>query len=109
MLWQLACRRKTSRAGAFVAPWRRSIRGTRSRPGDACRPGKTSIATMTTERRWNGWGDASVQEALKPEALAFLAQAVGEARPLPDATLAAALAQVEAQPSRLPPHPLVDI
>jgi alkyldihydroxyacetonephosphate synthase len=63
---------------------------------------------MTTERRWNGWGDARVQEALKPEARAFLAQAMGEGRPVADATLAAALAQVEAQPSRLPPHPLVD-
>ena len=63
---------------------------------------------MTAERRWNGWGDARVQEALKPEALAFLAQAVGEGQPMSDASFAAALAQVDAQPSRLPPHPLVD-
>ena len=63
---------------------------------------------MTTERRWNGWGDASVHEELKPEARAFLAQAIGEGQPLPDATFAAALAQVDEQPSRLPPHPLVD-
>ena len=63
---------------------------------------------MTAERRWNGWGDARVQETLKPEALAFLAQAIGPGAPLPDAEFAAALAQVEAQPSRLPPHPLVD-
>jgi len=63
---------------------------------------------MTTERRWNGWGDARVQEALKPEARAFLAQAMGEGQPVADATLAAALAQVAAQASRLPPHPLVD-
>jgi len=63
---------------------------------------------MTTERRWNGWGDARVQEALKPEARAFLAQAMGQGQPVADATLAAAIAQVEAQPSRLPPHPLVD-
>ena len=63
---------------------------------------------MTAERRWNGWGDARVEDALKPEARAFLAQAVGAGQPVPDATFAAALAQVEAQPSRLPPHPLVD-
>src|SRR6202000_3178356 len=63
---------------------------------------------MTTERRWNGWGDASVHEELKPEARAFLAQAIGAGQPLPDATFAAALAQVDWQPSRLPPHPLVD-
>jgi alkyldihydroxyacetonephosphate synthase len=64
---------------------------------------------MTTQRRWNGWGDASVQEELKPEARAFLARAIGDGQPVPDAAFAAALAQVEAQASRLPPHPLVDI
>ena len=63
---------------------------------------------MTIERRWNGWGDARVHETLKPEALAFLAQAIGPGAPSRDAEFAAALAQVEAQPSRLPPHPLVD-
>ena len=63
---------------------------------------------MTAERRWNGWGDARVQEELKPEARAFLAQAIGDGQAVSDATFAAALAQVDAQPSRLPPHPLVD-
>ena len=63
---------------------------------------------MTTQRRWNGWGDASVHEELKPEARAFLAQAVGDGQPVPDAAFAAALAQVEAQPTRLPAHALVD-
>ena len=63
---------------------------------------------MNAERRWNGWGDARVQEALKPEALAFLARAIGDGRPRADATFAAVLAQVDAQPSRLPAHPLVD-
>jgi alkyldihydroxyacetonephosphate synthase len=63
---------------------------------------------MTAERRWNGWGDARVEEALTPEARAFLAQAIGDGQPLPDAPFAAALAQVEAQGSRLPAHPLVD-
>ena len=63
---------------------------------------------MTAERRWNGWGDARVNEALEPEALAFLERAVGAGQPRPDASLATALAQVDEQPSRLPPHPLVD-
>ncbi|MEP6739579.1 MAG: FAD-binding oxidoreductase [Caldimonas sp.] len=59
-------------------------------------------------RRWNGWGDSAVDEPLKPAALAFLAAAIDDATPLPDAPLASALAQVDAQPSRLPAHPLVD-
>jgi alkyldihydroxyacetonephosphate synthase len=63
---------------------------------------------MTAERRWNGWGDASVNEPLKPEALAFLAEHIGEPALPADASLEAVLAQVAAQPSRLPPHPLVD-
>ena len=63
---------------------------------------------MTAERRWNGWGDALVKEDLKPEARAFLARSIGDGQPVPDATFADALAQVDAQPSRLPPHPLVD-
>ena len=63
---------------------------------------------MTAERRWNGWGDALVQEELKPEARAFLAQAIGDGQPVPDAAFAAVLAQVDAQAARLPPHPLVD-
>ena len=41
---------------------------------------------MTDERRWNGWGDARVQEELKPEARAFLVQAIGEPQPMLDAT-----------------------
>src|SRR5215831_18063640 len=63
---------------------------------------------MTAQRRWNGWGDASVSEPLKPEALAFLAEQVGAPVRPADAPLEAVLAQVAAQPSRLPPHPLVD-
>lgn len=59
-------------------------------------------------RRWNGWGDAAVTEPLRPEALAFLARAVGPAEPPRDATLEQALQHVAAQPSRLPPHPRVD-
>jgi alkyldihydroxyacetonephosphate synthase len=41
-------------------------------------------------------------------AKAFLVQAIGVASPVVDANLADALAQVEAQPSRLPAHRLVD-
>jgi alkyldihydroxyacetonephosphate synthase len=63
---------------------------------------------MTVERRWNGWGDAAVHETLKPQAQAFLAQAIGAGTPQPDAGFATALAQVAAQGSRLPAHPLVD-
>ena len=28
-------------------------------------------------RRWNGWGDTAIEQPLKPEALAFLADIVG--------------------------------
>jgi alkyldihydroxyacetonephosphate synthase len=63
---------------------------------------------MTIERRWNGWGDAAVVEPLKPAALAFLAAAIGDAPPFSDAPFAQALAQVEAQPSRLPAHHGID-
>jgi alkyldihydroxyacetonephosphate synthase len=59
-------------------------------------------------RRWNGWGDAAIDVSLAPAAREFLAASIGAAAPAGDATLAAALAQVEAQPSRLPVHPLVD-
>src|SRR6476646_10451422 len=59
-------------------------------------------------RRWNGWGDAAIDAPLAPAARAFLAQAIGVATPAVDVSLADALAQVEAQPSRLPAHRLVD-
>ena len=59
-----------------------------------------------TVRRWNGWGDDAVEFALNPDALAFLAQRLGDGAPTGDATLAQATANVP--PSRLPPHPLVD-
>ncbi len=56
-------------------------------------------------RRWNGWGDERTQVELPPVGRSFLAERIGEGRPLPDATLEAALARVPA--SRLPAHPLV--
>jgi len=57
-------------------------------------------------RRWNGWGDESVEFALSADALAFLAQRIGSGRPVADAALAEACAQIPA--SRLPAHRLVD-
>ncbi|WP_374400809.1 FAD-binding oxidoreductase [Niveibacterium sp.] len=60
-------------------------------------------------RRWNGWGDTAIDQPLKPEALAFLREAVGPGATPVDAAYEAALAQVAAQPGRLPPHPLIDV
>lgn len=57
-------------------------------------------------RRWNGWGDDSVEFALNPDALVFLAQRIGAGMPNADATLEQAVAAIPA--SRLPAHPLVD-
>jgi len=59
-------------------------------------------------RRWNGWGDTAIDAPLAPAARAFLVDAIGVATPAADAGLASVLAQVEAQPSRLPAHRLVD-
>jgi len=58
-------------------------------------------------RRWNGWGDDTISAQLNDGALDFLREAVGPGTAPRDATLAAALAAVEAQPSRLPAHPQV--
>ncbi len=57
-------------------------------------------------RRWNGWGDESIEFALNADALAFLAQRIGAGRPGTDAPLAQACAQIVV--SRLPAHPLID-
>lgn len=56
-------------------------------------------------RRWNGWGDESVQAQLPEGALDFLRERMGTASPPRDAELAAVLAQLP--PTRLPPHPMV--
>lgn len=58
-------------------------------------------------RRWNGWGDDATEFPAHPGVQIFLTQALGDARALPDASLAAVLAKVP--PSRLPAHPLVKI
>lgn len=56
-------------------------------------------------RRWNGWGDDSLDFPLKREGRAFLRERIGEGRPLGDSTLAGVLATVP--PSRLPEHPAI--
>jgi alkyldihydroxyacetonephosphate synthase len=56
-------------------------------------------------RRWNGWGEEEITLALKPEALAFLAQSIGRDDAPTDATLAAACSRIPA--TRLPSHPKV--
>ena len=60
-------------------------------------------------RRWNGWGDDSIDVALTADALAFLSDMMGPGRAPADAELAGALAAVAAQPGRLPPHPRIDV
>jgi alkyldihydroxyacetonephosphate synthase len=57
-------------------------------------------------RRWNGWGDESIEFALNADALAFLAQRIGVGRPGTEASLAQACAQIGA--SRLTAHPRID-
>jgi alkyldihydroxyacetonephosphate synthase len=58
-------------------------------------------------RRWNGWGDDLVTFPLKKDAHRFLAERIGEGRPLQDATLEEAAARVPE--SRLPDHALVSM
>jgi len=60
-------------------------------------------------RRWNGWGDDTVNLPLTADALAFLSENIGPATPPADAQHAAVLAQVAAQPSRLPPNARIDV
>src|SRR5688572_15903567 len=57
-------------------------------------------------RRWNGWGDDTIEVALEPQALAFLAQRIGPGTAQVDAGFEQACAGLPA--SRLPMHPLVD-
>ncbi|MCA9934650.1 MAG: FAD-binding oxidoreductase [Ardenticatenaceae bacterium] len=56
-------------------------------------------------RRWNGWGDDTIEYPLPENAAAFLDELVGPGKPPVDAPLAEVVAAVP--PSRLPPHPLV--
>jgi len=57
-------------------------------------------------RRWNGWGDESVDFALNEDMLAFLRARVGSGKPPADATLEQACGAVPA--SRLTPYRGID-
>jgi alkyldihydroxyacetonephosphate synthase len=57
-------------------------------------------------RRWNGWGDDTIEFALGEDALAFLAERIGHGKAPRDASFEQACAHIA--PSRLAPHPLVD-
>lgn len=56
-------------------------------------------------RRWNGWGDDAVTQALAPPVQDWLRAAVGPGQVVADASLDAMLARVPA--SRLPAHALI--
>ncbi|WP_426336127.1 FAD-binding oxidoreductase [Pseudoduganella sp. R-31] len=57
-------------------------------------------------KRWNGWGEETVEFPLHDEALAFLASRIGPGKPVQDASFDAACASLAG--SRLPAHPMVD-
>jgi alkyldihydroxyacetonephosphate synthase len=60
-------------------------------------------------RRWNGWGDDSIEFAINADALAFLRDRIGAGKPVDDAVLADVCRAVPA--SRLPVpggQPLID-
>jgi alkyldihydroxyacetonephosphate synthase len=56
-------------------------------------------------RRWNGWGDTTIEYPLHEPAMAFLVERLGEVQPAPSASLGEVVTAVS--PSRLPPHPLI--
>lgn len=56
-------------------------------------------------RRWNGWGDDTINFELNADALAFLAQQIGSGTPVADAAFEQACAQI--RPTRLAPHRLI--
>ena len=56
-------------------------------------------------RRWNGWGDDSIQPQLPKNGLTFLQDRIGTATRLPEALLEDVITKVP--PSRLPDHPLI--
>ncbi|MFC5548518.1 FAD-binding oxidoreductase [Massilia aerilata] len=57
-------------------------------------------------RRWNGWGDDTIEVPIGEGALRFLAGKLGPGAGPQDAAFDAVCAQLA--PSKLPPHPLVD-
>src|SRR5476649_1563475 len=56
-------------------------------------------------RRWNGWGDDTINFELNADALAFLTQQIGSGTPVADAAFEQACAQI--RPTRLAPHRLI--
>jgi alkyldihydroxyacetonephosphate synthase len=56
-------------------------------------------------KRWNGWGDETIDYPLTPEMMAFIVERIGRGTPPRDAKFADVAAMVP--PSRLPPHALV--
>lgn len=57
-------------------------------------------------RRWNGWGEESVEMTMNEHALGFLQQRIGQGTATVDASFASACASIPT--SRLPAHPLID-
>jgi alkyldihydroxyacetonephosphate synthase len=57
-------------------------------------------------RRWNGWGDDTIEVPIGEGAQGFLAEKLGPGTGPRDATFDEVCAQLA--PSKLPPHPLVD-
>jgi alkyldihydroxyacetonephosphate synthase len=57
-------------------------------------------------RRWNGWGDASIESTVPSGALEYLRNSIGTGHIPSDASFDDIVAT--APPSRLPEHPLVD-
>lgn len=57
-------------------------------------------------RRWNGWGDDTIDVALNEDALAFLAARIGPGQAPLDARFEQACGAIA--PSRLAAHPLID-
>ena len=53
-------------------------------------------------KRWNGWGDESIELEVNQDALQFLQERIGAGTPMVDATLAQACKGIT--PSRLPKH-----
>ncbi len=60
---------------------------------------------MKAMRRWNGWGFTRERRVAPPAIVRELARLMGDSQPLPEQTLAEAVAKVPE--TRLPPHPLV--
>ena len=57
-------------------------------------------------RRWNGWGDDTIDNVINADALEFLQQRIGHGTPPKDVTLAQSCKAVP--PSRLLQHRMVD-